>query len=631
MYKVALINIPFATLNFPSIALTQLRHRVIRELGEEVSAEILYLNHDFARYLGLNCYTSIAEIKELYKSGFGEWFFRQAAFPQAPDNTRDYIRHYFHHADKKTAMTVDAALEKRQGLEEFIGTLIDKYQLDRADMVGFTSLFFKTAAFAMDRMLKERNPDIVTVIGGANCFWPMGAEIIRQIPSIDFVFSGPALKNFPLLIRHCLDKNMEKCNHIAGVLSKTNYRNPPAIIGEELPIDSDVELDYESFLDAVEKNFPDGEVKPVLILETSRGCWWGERVQCTFCGSNGQSMKYEAMKPENAIRLFQSLFAYWPRSSRIEVTDNYMPEAYLKELFPALNPPAGMTIFYEIKVGKMMTEEAMQILSNAGVKEVQPGIESLSTPTLKLMRKGTTAFQNLIFLKNCLLCDISPMWNFLLGSPGEEEAVYQKYFTDIPLLTHLPPPSFMVPVRFNRFSLYHVRPEQYGLDLRPWDCYAWIYPFDADSLNNFAYFFEDQNVHAAYRTTVIKWIDRLREKAEYWKERWRNGQSVRPQLYFKGEGSDKIYDSRSSQVLEHQVGETGRRILDYLTVPRRLTDIGTALSDIPNFDPERELDLLRRNGLIFQEKNRFLSLVLPRKTATLRQIWTPEEPVKAGK
>ena len=34
---------------------------------------------------------------------------------------------------------------------------------------------------------------------------------------------------------------------------------------------------------------------------------------------------------------------------------------------------------------------------DAMVLEVQPGIESLSTSTLKLMRKGTTAFQNIRF------------------------------------------------------------------------------------------------------------------------------------------------------------------------------------------------------------------------------------------
>ncbi|MCP4349103.1 MAG: RiPP maturation radical SAM protein 1 [Desulfobacterales bacterium] len=626
MYRVALINIPFATLNFPSIGLTQLRYRIIRELEEQVSADILYLNHDFAHYLGLNYCKAIAGTRELLKSGFGDWFFRQAAFPETRDNTQDYMQRYFRHADKQTAMIVDAALEKREGLKQFIETLIDKYQLDRADIVGFTSMFFKTPAFAIARILKQRNPGIVTVMGGSNCLWPMGAEIVQHIPSIDFVFSGPALKNFPIFIGHCLDKDMEKCSQISGVLSKTNCQNPPAFMGEELSINTDVELDYDAFLDTIEKNFPNGEVKPMLILETSRGCWWGERMQCTFCGANGRSLKYEAMSSEKAIRLFQSLFAYWPRVSRIEVTDNSMPVNYLKEVFPLLNPPPGMTIFYEVKLGETMTEEAMQTLSNAGVKDIQPGIESLSTSTLKLIRKGTTAFQNLIFLKNCLLYDICPQWNFLIGFPGEDEAVYRKYLADLPLMTHLPPPTIVAPVHFLRFSVYHVRADEYGLDLRPWDCYSFIYPFDADSLNNFAYFFEDHNVHAPYRTNITKWMDRMREKTEYWIERWRNGHdSVFPQLYFKGEGEPgKIYDSRSEQAVEYQVGEVGQRILDYLKVPRRIADISSALNDIPNFDPERELALLRRHGLIFQERNRFLSLVLPHENEALKLIWMPE-------
>ena len=33
---------------------------------------------------------------------------------------------------------------------------------------------------------------------------------------------------------------------------------------------------------------------PTLALETSRGCWWGQKHHCTFCGLNGEDMQYRS-------------------------------------------------------------------------------------------------------------------------------------------------------------------------------------------------------------------------------------------------------------------------------------------------------------------------------------------------
>jgi len=58
---------------------------------------------------------------------------------------------------------------------------------------------------------------------------------------------------------------------------------------------------YGSFLDALETNFPDGAVEPLLLFETSRGCWWGERSHCTFCGLNGLDLAYRATRCDEPV------------------------------------------------------------------------------------------------------------------------------------------------------------------------------------------------------------------------------------------------------------------------------------------------------------------------------------------
>jgi radical SAM superfamily enzyme YgiQ (UPF0313 family) len=198
-------------------------------------------------------------------------------------------------------------------------------------------------------------------------------------------------------------------------------------------------------------------------------------------------MKYRAMSSTEAIEQFRPLFKYSGRVVEFHCVDNIMPKQCLKDVLPFLETPSTMRIFYEVKVD--LSKEDLGTLSDARVKRIQPGIESLATSTLKLMRKGTTAHQKVQFLKHCALHGIERSWNLLIGFPGEQEGVYKKYIADLPALVHLPPPSGVFPVRFDRFSPSFMRAAEYDLKLRPLELYELVYPFPAESLTQLAYFF----------------------------------------------------------------------------------------------------------------------------------------------
>ena len=612
--KIHLINMPFSAVELPSLALTQLKSVLIQRFGERVSVEVHYLNLDVANYLGFELYRFLCTGNEASNTGVGDWFFRQSAFPDLADNTDLYYRRYFPSHDPQVETLKRLTKEKRLGLDALLDDLIDKYQLDQANVVGFTSMFFQNvASFALARGIKERNARTVTVIGGANCETPMGQEIAKNVKQIDYVFSGPALKSFPRLVEHLIDHPLEECSNIVGVFSKSNYRDQPprTAIGEELDINVDINLDYESYMKAVEENFPNGEVRPMLLFETSRGCWWGEKSHCTFCGLNGTTMGYRAMGADKARSLISSLFGYSDRVECIESVDNIMPKEYLKDLFPTLDTPTDTYLFYEVKAD--LSEEDIKVLSKARVKRIQPGIESLATSTLKLMKKGTSAFQNISFLKNCVSNDIFPAWNLLVGFPGEEADVYRKYVVDLPLLVHLPPPYGVFPVRFDRYSPYFVKAKEYGLDLHPFDFYGMSYPFDEESLSNLAYYFRDATSNARYTRLMSEWIDRVRERVDWWQSRWHNvDQLLPPKLQFK-DNSTVVYDSRSGRALERQVGDVGKQVLDFLHGrPADISRIAAGLSHLSGTDFAKEVALLRSRGLVFQEGDRYLSLVLAR-------------------
>lgn len=612
MHKIKLINMPFANLSMPSLALTQLKAAVDSRLEESVSVEVIYLNHEFASYLGLDFYDYLTNSAESQNSGLGEWFFRQVAFPDEPNNAGAYIARYFPFRSEASDKTKRKILEYRRSLEQFMESLISKYALDDANIVGFTSMFMQNVpSIAMARKIKERNPEIIAVMGGANCESPMGQVIARHVAHVDYVFSGPGLKSFPDFVEHCINQQKENCDNIKGVLSRKNYifNSGPEAIGEELSIDVPLDVDFEPFLNAVGKNFPGRDISPVLLFETSRGCWWGERAHCTFCGLNGVSMAYRAMRPELALDQFNYLFNLSEEVSQLEAVDNILPKNYLQDVLPFLETPPNVSIFYEVKAD--LSEKEVEVLAKARVKKIQPGIESLATSTLKLMRKGTSVFTNLVLLKNCVKYGIEPAWNLLVGFPGEGEEVYKKYVTDLPLLTHLPPPSGVYPVRFDRYSPYFTQAEHYRLDLRPLDFYSLIYPFNEESLSNLAYYFSDQNAGAEYAEIAARWIDRVREKVTAWAESWQKASPSPPSLHLEREGTETfVYDSRAGQEKKHRLTEAGVKTLSLLNQPKRADALTKDLESFRGADPIKEIEFLKESGLIFQEGDKYLSLVI---------------------
>ena len=641
MRHIALVNMPFASARMPSLALTQLKSVMDASYAGQLRTDIYYLNQDFAQFFGSTLYHSIA-LGSHQRTGLGEWIFRQAAFPDLPDNSTEYLERFYcpdgplmrtyarESVGPFTAESVEARYhglrhtvsEKRQLLDAFLDQLIARYQLDQADLVGFTSMFTQTcASLAMARKLKELCPNITTVMGGANCESPMGQEIVMNAHHIDYVFSGPALKSFPQFVSYWLQGRQRTCDQIPGVFSRANvllqqttdatgrrtYRDP---VGQDLDINTPIELEYTSYFQHLRSTFPDTLAQACVFFETSRGCWWGERAQCTFCGLNGLTMNYRAMQPSRAVSLVNGLIErYADICTTFQAVDNILPRSFLTDVLPHVKRPPHVTIFYEVKAD--LSDAEVEVLARAGVHTIQPGIESLATSTLKLMRKGTSAMQNIRLLKSCRRHGVVPVWNLLVGFPGEAEKVYQQYLRIIPLLTHLQPPSGIFPVRFDRFSIYFAQPERYGLDLRPAGYYALTYPFDEASLNNLAYYFKDDHEDAEYRRTMLHWLGPLRTCVSLWIQSWEGRErAARPRLeYATGSDVTTITDSRTGERVEHVIAAATTAVLEELAQPHRLGDLAK-IPHLQHVDIEQEVAHLQKLGLLFEEDGRYLSLAL---------------------
>jgi magnesium-protoporphyrin IX monomethyl ester (oxidative) cyclase len=610
--RVVLVNVPFANWDRPSVALSQISAHTKREFGESVQVETVYANLDFALIFGPKEYKQFANNADLLATGVGEWLFRKVAFPDAPDNAEAYFQRYF--CDEASADFRARLFQIREQLADFCNDVVTKYRLAEADIVGFTSMFAQNvASMALARLVKERNPKVITVIGGANCEAPMGAVLAESVPALDFVFSGPALHTFLDFVRCILNGKPESAHDIPGILSKRNVQLPRfrRSIGRERDIDDYVQPEYQSFFDKFTQHevaLRDGaeSVEPVLYFETSRGCWWGERSHCTFCGLNGLDMGYRAMAPEKAIEQLQWLFEFAPWCRTFHGTDNIMPRNYAREVFPHLTPPDGASLFYEVKVP--VADRDMETIARAGVREVQPGIEALATSTLQLMAKGTTAFLNLQFLQKCLKYDITPAWNLLIGFPGEEASVYRKYVADVPNLTHLPPPEGSFLVRFDRYSPYYNKSDEYGLDLQPLDFYRLVYPVvPEEKLSELAYFFADESL-APYQYHAIESLQELQQLIKSWRDAWEDGAPPRLALTSDSTGELGVLDTRFGASQWISVEPEAVAMLRRLASPIRSDKLPADLG-IPAERAEALLAEFADRKFLFEEGDTVFSLV----------------------
>jgi hypothetical protein len=461
---VVLVSMPFADADRPSLQLGLLKVAV-EKAGFPVRT--LHASLDFASMVGMSAYRMLAAHRGRQ---FGDWLFSVAAFgSDAPDPAGSILEEF-----RSELPPLDLLDLRCRVVPAFLDALADDPVWQAARFVGFTSTFQQNvASFALARRLKERYPGIVTIFGGANFDGVMGAEYHRAFSCVDHFVSGPGETALPLLLG-----------------------------GSPLPDISDVPDFDEYFARAARLGILDRE-SVLLPFESSRGCWWGEKHHCTFCGLNGETMRYRSKPPEKVLAELDTLARRY-RTFRFEAVDNILDPRYLTTVLPALTS-AGYDLFYEVKAN--LSRADLRLLARAGVRRLQPGLESLSSRVLRLMRKGVRAAQNVCLLKWARYYDIDVAWNLLWGFPGETADDYATQAAVIPSLAHLQPPGSADRIWLERFSPLFAD----AVEPEPEPSYRYVYPPSVD-LSKAAYFFAwpsplDDTVYAGVRSAVGRWND----------------------------------------------------------------------------------------------------------------------------
>lgn len=557
--RALLIVPPFGSLDRPSLGLHTLQ-ACARARGHTV--DIFYSNILFGALLGEIPYMVIANTGA--RDLLGE---RVMGLPQGselPSHMLDQLNERIDAVAESrgipaTAVTLEAAHRALAcWLEE-----VEKYLAARSyDIIGFSTTFEQTNAVRLlARKCRDLKPAAKLVVGGANCDGPMATAIRRLIPEIDVVFSGESEIAFA--------DYLDDCSVFAGrdiIASQPNQKL------DALPL-----VDYAEYFWQLDEWLPesvlrrDGDIR--LSYETSRGCWWGQKNHCTFCGLNGSGMGYREKTPEKVVTELADIVAA-TGLRKVDMTDNIMPFSFFDSLIPRLaEADLDLELFYEQKAN--ISFDKMLALRAAGVVRIQPGIEALHDDLLRLMKKGTSTKQNIALLRYARSIGIVTDWNILSGFPGDSDDWYGEMADLAPLIVHLQPPSGVYSLSIDRFSPYFERPEHYGIrNIEPVPSYAEAFP-GCNYLHDLAYHFRGESSGATCESSAN--LRRLRDCVSRWGEQWHSTNRPGLDVIELSEGQFLLFDSRGlpgSSFMQEITAEQASVALSFHTEPSAVTRWG---------------------------------------------------------
>lgn len=616
MDRVVLVTMPFDRIREPSIQIGTVKAILARAGIPSVSK---FFNVAFAQTLAdeLGEQASLERYDLVGAGGHnrlaGDWVFRLPFLFDRdvgqPDE--DYLAHLSR--QPHTARLVPAARALRERAPAFLDRCADEVLAHAPRVVGFTLMFGQTtASAALAKLLKARDPSLRVVFGGACCQGPMGKALFRMFPFVDVIVRGEAEQLAPYVFRRLLDGTPLEPRD--GLCARDGGRE--LVADAEAPNSPMTEVPapiYDEYFEALRSCaigpslFPDVS----LVFEAARGCWFGEKSHCTFCGLNSTSLAYRS-KPAGRVLDEIVALAERHRVHRFFATDTIFDLKYFDELLPRV-AELGFDLDFLLETKVNLTYAQLAALRRAGATQVQGGVESLSTPILRLMKKGATALQNLRFLKWCHELEIRAHWNFLMGFPGEPIEEYARMAASIPKLVHLPPPSGSpYRIRIDRFSPYHSRPGDFGLTLTgPLPHYALVYPgVDAETLADcaFSFGFEYDRPDDPYQYTAP-----LADQVDAWCTAWRSGAPPTFKQY-RGPGFVRLVDRRGPDEVVHTLAHADAAL--YLAcdegvraAPARAAAerAGFALSEA---EARARLDAMVTAGLMLEEDGRYLSLAV---------------------
>jgi len=608
--KILLVSTPWPLYTRPSIQLGALKAYISFRLPE-VTVEAHHFYLILAEAIGYKRYHAISE-----RTWLAESIYAALLYPQ---RFRQVEKLFFRETHHSPLLTKTEFKKLTIQVEKTSREFIERIDWQGIDLAGFSvSLCQLTSSLYFIKTMKQKHPGLITVIGGSSFSSNSASSILKIFPEIDAVVTGEGELPFYNFIQN-LDrfKSKNRFPNIKGAhtrLSRTAekfHRGFSQIESlEDLPIP-----DYDDYFELLKSFHPQKSFFPTLPLEISRGCWWKRTTTrekssgCAFCNLNLQWSGYRSKKPSQVISEIDHLTTTHKALS-LAIADNVLPGDSSGEIFNQLKTlQKDLRLFCEIRAETPPAR--LKSMRDAGMQEVQVGIEALSTRLLKKLKKGTTAIQNLEIMKNCEALGLINISNLILNFPGSDPKDVNETLKNLEFALPYRPLK-VVPFWLGLDSPVWQNPADYGIKA-VFNHPNWRYLFPAAIYRNLPFMIQ------AYRGDVgiqKKIWQPVRKMVETWSDKYHElhkDPSFSPILSFRDGREFLIIRQRRylTEPMTHRLVGPSRLIYLFCQHFRPLKRIRAQFSSISEDKIVAFLKMMVDKKLMFEENEKYLSLAVP--------------------
>jgi ribosomal peptide maturation radical SAM protein 1 len=513
-------------------------------------------------------------------------------------------------------------LTRRVG--EVTNTFIDEIDWSVFGLAGFTICLCQlTSTLYFIKRIKKKFPNLPVVVGGSMFTGDSARNLLEIFPEIDFMTHGEGELPLSQLVGYLkTSPNRSNIPSLPGIITSQAAKSNNRFTFSQLRDLSQLPTpDYDDYFKLLATFSSSKTFFPTLPAEISRGCWWdrfhqGEKHSgCAFCNLNLQWDRYRSKEPEQVINEVDDLTTQYKILS-VAFMDNLIPIKISGMIFNKLGQlNKDFRLFCEIRA--TTPKRVLESMKQAGVQEVQIGIEALSTRLLKKLNKGTSAIQNLQIMKYCEELSLVNTSNLILQFPGSDFLDVEETLQNLEFALAFRPLK-LVHFWLGLGSPVWRDPQAFGLKA-VFNHPNWAILFPENVFNTVDFMIQ------AYRGDLMRqkelWRS-VKQKVKAWKKAYtelhRESLST-PILSFRDGRDFLIIRQRrlKAEPMTHRLVGISRAIYLFCQQHRSLKRI---LHQFPGTTEDKVLPFLKMmvaKKLMFEENNNYLSLAVPIKSWNL--------------
>jgi ribosomal peptide maturation radical SAM protein 1 len=493
-------------------------------------------------------------------------------------------------------------------------------------LVGFTCMFDQTiASVAVASRIKALAPGVLIALGGYAVRAPTGEMLLESFSWLDAICTGEGEPCICDLAHVSVmeDRDLSRVSNL--VFRDTNGRIATSFQAPPVPMDSIPPPDFDDFYRDVRQLRTENQIEIAidrLPAENSRGCWWGAKHHCTFCGIHDSDMAYRSRSAESVLATLAHLKTRYG-CTEFRFSDYIMPHRYYTTLLPELvRMGAPYRLKCELKAN--INGGRVKLLADAGFVEVQPGIESFCSSVLRSMDKGVSGVQNVHLLLLARRHGVVVLYNILYGLPDDDPESIEAMARALPNLVHLDPPSNRGRIQITRYAPLQADPQRFGLgpshhahsyDLIFSEGYLRSSGFDLD---RYCYMFEIPFEPSTRLARAYREIQRCCDE-------WTAADKSREiDLIYDCDDDNAtvvVHDTRRVPSKQYRLDANESSLLLAASEPCTLDSLKSRFGGSGLEAINAALDRLRALGLVFEDSGKIVTLALPRDGIVARRHW----------